>query len=288
MGNIFGFLNIDKPEKMTSHDVISKLRKITGIKQIGHSGTLDPFATGVLPIAIGKATKLIQYLPDDKEYLATVQFGKNTDTYDVEGEITEEFSKKINKSELLKALKNFEGKISQLPPIYSAIKVNGKKLYDYARKGQQVEIKPREVTIYKIILENFDEQNQTAQIRISCSKGTYIRSIAYDLGKNLGCGAYLSGLRRTKAGNFDIARSVTLDTLSSELTQKIISPTKIFDFPIHNLEDFEAEKVFHGNYIKNVKFKDSDIVFLVYGGKIIAIGVVDKDKILVKNLFEVL
>lgn len=288
MSNIFGFLNIDKPEKMTSHDVVSKLRKITGIKQIGHSGTLDPFATGVLPVAIGKATKLIQYLPDDKEYLATVQFGKNTDTYDIEGEITEEFSKKITETDVINALKNFEGEISQTPPIYSAIKVNGKKLYDYARKGQEVDIKPRQITIYKITLEDFNQQNQTAQIRIFCSKGTYIRSIAYDLGKNLGCGAYLSALRRTKSGNFDIKNSVTLTSLNDDLTQKIINPAEIFDFPAHELNDIEAGKVSHGNYIKNVKFKDGDIVFLVYGGKIKAIGLAKEDKILVKNLFEVL
>ena len=136
----FGFLNIYKPKGLTSHDVVAKLRKVLKIKQVGHTGTLDPFATGVLPIAVGKATKLIEYLDDDKEYIATVQFGKTTDTYDLEGEVTETFDKNATESEVVEALKSFEGEVSQMPPIYSAIKVNGKKLYDYARAGEQVEI----------------------------------------------------------------------------------------------------------------------------------------------------
>ncbi|MDE6138014.1 MAG: tRNA pseudouridine(55) synthase TruB, partial [Candidatus Gastranaerophilales bacterium] len=125
-----GFLNVYKPKGMTSHDVVAKIRKVLHIKQVGHTGTLDPFATGVLPIAIGKATKLIEYLGDDKEYIATVQFGKTTDTYDLEGEVTNSYDKKVTEAEVIEALKSFEGEISQIPPIYSAIKVNGKKLYD--------------------------------------------------------------------------------------------------------------------------------------------------------------
>ena len=161
---MFGFLNIYKPKGMTSHDVVAVLRRLTKIKQIGHTGTLDPFAEGVLPICIGKSTRLIEYLADDKEYLATVQFGSNTTTYDLEGDIVENFNKKITKTELLAELENFKGEISQLPPIYSAIKVNGKKLYEYARKGEDVEIKPRTVVISKIELKSFDENTQSAQI----------------------------------------------------------------------------------------------------------------------------
>ena len=172
---MFGFLNVYKPKGMTSHDVVAKLRKITKIKQIGHTGTLDPFAEGVLPICIGKATRLIEYLQDDKEYVATVQFGKTTDTYDLEGSVTEEFNKKVSKSEVLEKLKEFEGEIQQIPPIYSAIKLNGKKLYDYARAGQTVEVEPRVVFISKIELLSFDEENQQAEIVVACSKGTYIR-----------------------------------------------------------------------------------------------------------------
>ena len=191
---LFGFLNVYKPKGMTSHDVVGRLRRITKIKQIGHTGTLDPFATGVLPICIGKSTRLIEYLEDDKEYLATVQFGKNTDTYDLDGETIATFDKKVSEEEVVIALRSFEGEISQVPPIYSAIKVNGKKLYDYARAGQEVEIQPRTVFISKIELVEFNEEKQEAKVIVACSKGTYIRSIAYDLGQNLGCGAYLSAL----------------------------------------------------------------------------------------------
>ena len=187
-------VNIIKSTGMTSHDVVGRLRRLTKVKQIGHTGTLDPFATGVLPVCIGKATRLIEYLEDDKEYLATVQFGKNTDTYDLDGEVVTIFDKRVSANEIQEALKLFEGEISQMPPIYSAIKVNGKKLYDYARAGEIVEIKPRTVFISKIELKEFDKVNQVAKVLVACSKGTYIRSIAYDLGKNLGCGAYLSAL----------------------------------------------------------------------------------------------
>ena len=147
---MFGFLNIYKPEGLTSHDVVAKLRRVTKIKQIGHTGTLDPFAEGVLPVCIGKSTRLIEYLEDDKEYLASVQFGKNTDTYDVEGQITAEFDKKVTRDEVFEALKIFEGEILQYPPAFSAIKIKGKKLYEYARQGQKVEIQPRKVFIEKI------------------------------------------------------------------------------------------------------------------------------------------
>ena len=145
--SLFGFVNIYKPVGMTSHDVVSRLRKVTKIKQIGHTGTLDPFAEGVLPVCIGKSTRLIEYLNDDKEYLATVQFGKNTTTYDVEGDIVECFDKKVSPQDVVGILDKFRGEIEQLPPIYSAIKVGGKKLYDYARQGQSVEIKPRKIFI---------------------------------------------------------------------------------------------------------------------------------------------
>ena len=176
---MFGLLNIYKPVGKTSHDVVAYLRRVLKIKQIGHTGTLDPFAEGVLPVCIGKSTRLIEYLPDEKAYLAYVQFGKSTDTYDTEGKIVFETDKKVSETEILEKLPLFEGEIEQIPPIYSAIKVNGKKLYDYAREGKEVEIKPRKVIINKIELKDFDFENQVAQIYIECSKGTYIRSIAH-------------------------------------------------------------------------------------------------------------
>lgn len=287
---LFGFLNVYKPKGMTSHDVVGRLRRVTKIKQIGHTGTLDPFATGVLPICIGKSTRLIEYLEDDKEYLATVQFGKNTDTYDLDGEVVATFEKKVSEDDVRIALKSFEGEISQLPPIYSAIKVNGKKLYDYARAGQEVEIKPRTVFISKIELVEFNQENQEAKVLVACSKGTYIRSIAYDLGQNLGCGAYLSALERTKAGRFSVENTVNLEDLSEKdlVCKHLINPLDVLNYPSQELSDSDRQRVSHGMSITNRGFNDSDIVFLLKSGKIYAIGKVEQDKVLVKKVFEVL
>ena len=285
-----GFLNVYKPKGITSHDVVARLRRVTKIKQIGHTGTLDPFATGVLPICIGKSTRLIEYLEDDKEYLATVQFGKNTDTYDLDGEVVATFDKKVLEEDVRISLKSFEGEISQFPPIYSAIKVNGKKLYDYARAGQEVEIKPRTVFISKIELVEFDEEKQEAKVIVACSKGTYIRSIAYDLGKILGCGAYLTALERTKAGRFSVENAVNLEDLSEKdlVCKHLINPLDMLNYPTQELSDSDRQRVSHGMSITNRGFNDSDIVFLLKSGKIYAIGKVEQDKVLVKKVFEVL
>lgn len=285
---MFGFLNIYKPKGMTSHDVVAVLRRVTKIKQIGHTGTLDPFAEGVLPVCIGKATRLIEYLDDDKEYLATVQFGSNTETYDLEGALTETFEKKATSEQVLQALKGFEGEISQMPPIYSAIKVNGKKLYEYARKGEKVEIQPRKVTISKIELKSFDEEKQTAEILIACSKGTYIRSIAYDLGKSLGCGGHLVKLIRTKAGKFMVEDTVILDELKVEpqkVFQSLINPVNILSQPCIEISAEEHEKVLHGMAVEN-KTNYTDFVILIYNKNVSAVGLINDKKILVKKVFE--
>ena len=271
---------------MTSHDIVACLRKLTGIKQIGHTGTLDPFAEGVLPVCIGKATRLIEYLADDKEYLATVQFGSNTTTYDIEGEISETFAKKVTRQEVIETLKNFEGEISQLPPIYSAIKVKGKKLYEYARKGEEVEIHPRKVTVHKIELKDFDEEHQTATILISCSKGTYIRSIAYDLGRILNCGGHLIKLIRTKAGRFSVNKSVQLEGINVE--EYIINPLEILELPAIEVTQTEHERILHGQFLQNKTSKCVDFLILIYNNSISAIGTADGDKILVKKVFDTL
>jgi len=285
---LFGFINIYKPKGWTSFDVVAKLRRLTGIKQIGHTGTLDPFATGVLPVCIGKATKLIEYLPDDKEYIATVQFGANTDTYDLEGEITQKFDTRITAKEVEAALKSFDGEIEQIPPIYSAIKVNGKKLYDYARKGQEVEIKPRRVNIYEIKLQDFDEEKQAAVIKVACSKGTYIRSIAYDLGKILHSGGHLIALERTKAGSFTIENTVKLENLTREnIVQKIINPIEILPKEKYILSEEEKERVCHGQSLKIQNSLLTPVVFFVYSDKILGVGQVDGQRILVKKVFAV-
>lgn len=285
---MFGFLNIDKPKGMTSHDVVSRLRKITKIKQIGHTGTLDPFATGVLPVCIGKATRLIEYLQDDKEYIAEVQFGKNTDTYDLDGQVTDVFDVKISEEDLVNVLPKFRGEISQLPPIYSAIKVNGKKLYDYARKGEEVEIQPRKVTITKLELLSFNKENQLAQIVVGCSKGTYIRSLAYDIGKELNCGAYLSALKRTKAGKFVIENSISLENLKeqSDVLKNLINPIDVLDLPTRELTKEEYERVSHGMSISNNSSdKNLHVVILIYSGKIYAVGEVEENKVIVRKVF---
>lgn len=284
---LFGFLNIYKPVGMTSHDVVAVLRRVTKIKQIGHTGTLDPFAEGVLPICVGKATRLIEYLQDDKEYLATVQFGASTNTFDLDGEKTSVSDKKVTKSEVEEGLKAFSGEISQLPPIFSAIKVKGKKLYEYARKGEEVEIQPRKVVIENIELKVFDEENQRAQILIKCSKGTYIRSIANDLGQNLGCGGYLVKLIRTQAGSFRVEDSVQLDGI--EVERNLINPTDILDLPRIAVTESDLAKIKNGMPIEfspreDIKF--GNFVILVYNNvEICAVGVADNDKIKLKKVF---
>lgn len=282
---MFGVINIYKPKGMTSHDVVGVLRKKLNIKQVGHTGTLDPFAEGVLPVCVGKATRLIEYFEDDKEYLATVQFGAQTTTYDLEGNITQTSSIKITQTNLEKALEIFQGEILQTPPIYSAIKVNGKKLYEYAREGKEVKIEPRKVTIYKIELKSFDEIKQQAEISIKCSKGTYIRSIANDIGVNLGCFGHLVKLIRTQAGKFLVKNSVQLDDL--DIKNKIQSPLEVLSLPQINVNDIMHERISHGISIKTNtdKIKIGDFLILIYNNNIDAIGVFDGECIKIKKVF---
>lgn len=282
--SLFGFLNIYKPVGMTSHDVVSVLRRVTKIKQIGHTGTLDPFAEGVLPICIGKATRLIEYLQDDKEYLATVQFGAATNTFDLDGEKVFTSDKKVSRDDIKEGLKSFEGEISQFPPIFSAIKVKGKKLYEYARKGEEVEIQPRKVVIENIELKNFDEELQQAQILLKCSKGTYIRSIANDLGKNLGCGGYLIKLIRTQAGKFRVENSVQLDGIDVE--SNLINPLDILNLPKIAVDNDDLARIKNGMPIHKTCDKIGNFVSLIYNDvEICAVGIADGEKIKLKKVF---
>lgn len=286
---LFGFLNVYKPVGMTSHDVVGILRKITKIKQIGHAGTLDPFAQGILPIAIGKSTRLIEFLDDDKEYLAEITFGKSTDTYDCEGTVTAEVCSAVTVPQLIEALKLFEGEILQTPPIYSAIKVKGKKLYEYARANQEVKIEPRKVFIEKIQLENFDEKNQKAEILIKCSKGTYIRSIAHDLGQNLGCGAHLSKLIRTQAGKFIVKNSIILDEIKSiqDIEKKLIYPLEVINLPQIEITEEEHKKVITGQALNNKNnLQNGTFTILIYNNNIDAIAQVNDNQIKVKKVFQ--
>lgn len=215
-----GILIIDKPEGMTSFDVVAKARRICGERKCGHSGTLDPMATGVMTLLFGGATGFLNYLPShDKEYIAQLKLGTVTDTLDITGKVLEERKFNVTAEEFAAAAKRFKGEITQLPPMYSAISVGGERLYDLARKGIEVDRPERQVNIYRIDILESDEANGIYKIDVACSGGTYIRSLVADIGEALGCGAVLSSLRRVKANSFTISESVTLEGLEKAKTE---------------------------------------------------------------------
>jgi tRNA pseudouridine55 synthase len=212
-----GFLLIDKPAGFTSHDVVAKLRRITGIRKIGHAGTLDPFATGLLVVGVGRAaTKhLGELMGHDKEYEAKAVLGAVSDTQDLTGQLTGAPVENWPSQETLdRILPDFQGAIDQIPPMYSAKKVKGKKLYELARAGEEIERKPRQVTIHELELRDYTPPHLT--FRVHCSAGTYIRTLAHDIGQALGTGAYLEMLRRTKSGDYHVDQAVQLDQLTPE------------------------------------------------------------------------
>lgn len=211
-----GVILINKPEGFTSFDVIAKCRGILKERRLGHSGTLDPMATGVLPIFIGKATKACDMLPgNEKSYRAGFKLGYSTDTQDTTGETLATSGKKTTEAQVASALERFKGEINQLPPMYSAVKVDGKRLYDLARRGVTIERKPRVITVYDIALCGFDEENQEGILEISCSKGTYIRTIINDLGEMLGTLGCMSSLVRTSSSGFVLDKCITLEDLQA-------------------------------------------------------------------------
>lgn len=206
-----GILNIDKPEGWTSQDVVAKLRGRLHIRRVGHTGTLDPMATGVLPVCFGKATRIIEYYDDDlKTYEAELELGMTTDTLDITGEVLSRQEVNVSEEDVLQAVHSFSGWVTQIPPKYSALKVNGKPLYKYAREGVDVEIKSRQIYVADISVLALDLDTNRVRIRISCSKGTYIRTICDDIGKKLGCGAVMTKLVRTASGPFDIESALAL------------------------------------------------------------------------------
>lgn len=270
---MFGFLNVYKPKGITSHDVVSALRRITKVKQIGHTGTLDPFAEGVLPICIGKATRLIEYLDDDKAYTGTIQLGSSTTTYDLEGEEVNFSDKKVTLNEIEAALDKFRGEIDQLPPIYSAIKVNGKKLYEYAREGKEVKIEPRRVNISKLEILEYDETNRRLTLHIECSKGTYIRSIAHDLGTELTTFGYLVKLVRVKAGMFEVNNAVSLEHIQTkeDVEKLLIAPLKKLNYMTYELNKNELVKVSNGTAIMPSKeLPENSLILLTSQERLIA------------------
>ncbi|MGE5333900.1 MAG: tRNA pseudouridine(55) synthase TruB [Nitrososphaerota archaeon] len=210
---IDGIFNIDKPVGMTSHDVVARMRRLAGQKRVGHAGTLDPAASGVLPILLGQATRVAEYLSESgKAYRATIRFGIVTDTYDAEGQVVRESPVALTRDAIAAVLPDFLGEQLQRPPVYSALKRNGQRLYALARAGKAVEVEPRPIRIDAI--EIVDWASPTVTLDVTCGKGTYIRSLAYDLGERLGPGAHLAALIRTRSGPFTIASSVTLERLT--------------------------------------------------------------------------
>lgn len=218
-----GIINVYKPENMTSHDVVAIIRRAAGIKRVGHTGTLDPMATGVLPVCIGKAARVMEYLDMDlKTYRCTMKLGLITDTEDIWGEVLEErdFSK-VTEEDVRKVLSSIHGVIDQKPPMYSAIKVNGKKLYEYAREGETVEVKTRKIYVKQIDVNYIDMESGQAEFTVVCTKGTYIRSICRDAGQALGCGAVMSGLERTGTGVFSVEGSTGVEEIRNMTPQQI-------------------------------------------------------------------
>ncbi|MEO1375338.1 MAG: tRNA pseudouridine(55) synthase TruB [Cyanobacteria bacterium J06635_10] len=235
---MFGFLNLDKPFDWTSHDCVAKTRKLLRIKKIGHAGTLDPAATGVLPIAIGKATRLLQYLPSDKAYKATIRLGVQTTTDDLQGEVIHQQSVTgLNLTTVETALTQFQGKIEQIPPSYSAIQVDGKRLYDLARKGEKVEAPVRNVEIFSIdILDWRVSSFPELDVNIVCGGGTYIRALARDLGALLETGGTLAALQRTASSGFNLADSITIAQLEAKLGATEFQPMAA-DAPLQHLSE---------------------------------------------------
>lgn len=218
-----GIIVVNKPKGCTSHDIVNKVKKIVG-KKVGHTGTLDPNATGVLPLLVGQGTKLSYYLIEhDKEYIATLQLGQKTDTADGEGKIIEEKETKqdvLTQENVIKVLESFVGLQKQIPPMYSAIKINGKKLYEYARKNETVQLTSRQIEIYEMKLLELLEQEKQIVFQVKCSKGTYIRTLCEDIAKKLETVGYMKELQRTKVGNFSIEHSITIEELEKNRENK--------------------------------------------------------------------
>ena len=287
-----GILIINKEKGCTSHDIVYKVKKIFNEK-VGHTGTLDPLAEGVLPILIGKGTLCSKYLINhDKKYVVNLALGQKTETADLEGKIIEEKNipdKSLTQSKIEKVLKSFIGKQQQMPPIYSAIKVNGKKLYEYARKGQNVEIKPREIEIYDIKLMNIDAQKKQIQFEVFCGKGTYIRSLCEDIAEKLETVGYMENLKRIQLGDFKIEESSKIQELEENkedtkyLESKIISVEEIFKNKEKiKLDDKKMQLFLNG--VKITQNQENDI-YRIYNKneKFIGIGII-QDKLLKRDI----
>ncbi len=251
-----GILIINKPQDFTSFDVVAKLRRIVGTRRIGHGGTLDPMATGVLPVFIGGATKAADFAASqDKEYVAGFQLGVTTDTQDCTGTVVAKSDKKADKAAAQQALAGFVGEMDQLPPMYSAIQIGGKRLYELARKGQEIDRPRRRITVLQMELLTFDEESQTGFFRVVCSKGTYVRTLCHDLGEALGTGGMMTSLQRTRAGIYRLDQSHTLEETqqaaeAGRLPQLLIPVESLFEqYPAVEIDNYGRERAFHGAFI---------------------------------------
>lgn len=248
---IEGVFNIDKPAGLTSHDVVNRLRRLTQVRRIGHAGTLDPLATGVLLLSVGRATRLIEYLVGhSKRYQATIRLGQETDSYDAEGEIVAERPfDQVTQSQILDVLSQFKGDVEQLPPLYSAIKKDGQPLYKLARQGTNVQRQPRAVTFYAVEMLAWTPPELTLEVH--CSSGTYIRSLAHDIGQALACGGHIVQLRRTAVGDFSIENAVALNHMTAENIGEycLEMETAVGHLPRLTLSYEQAQELLHGRKI---------------------------------------
>ena len=279
-----GILCVNKPQDFTSFDVIAKLRGMTRTRKMGHAGTLDPMATGVLPVFLGNATKACDLLPiTDKRYRAGVRFGLVTDTQDIWGTVLEESEVPVSRAALEKALPGFRGDISQLPPMYSAVRVNGKRLYDLARQGLEVERQPRPVTIHRLELLSYNEAAREAILDVSCSKGTYIRTLCHDLGRALGCGAVMTSLTRTEAAGFTLEDCFSLEEIAALLeegrfAEALLPAERLFrTLPAARLSPVQARMFSNGVRLdlSRVRHEAASGLHAVYGPDNAFLGVAD-------------
>ena len=275
-----GVIIINKPKGFTSQDVVSKTKKILNVKKAGHTGTLDPLATGVLPVLIGNYTKLSKYLIEhDKVYRAKIKFGEQRETGDLEGKIVKTSDVKVSDIENIKfVLNKMIGEQMQVPPMYSAIKINGKKLYEYARNGETVEVPARKIEIYKLDLIDFNEIEQSLEVEISCSKGTYIRVLCEDIAKNLGTVGFMEELNRIKVDKFDIDKSLSFEDLEKNkenIEKYLIKMEDIFkDLPKIFLTSRKKELFLNGVKLRGYEnFKDG--MYNIFQNEYIGIGIVE-------------
>ncbi|MCQ2978418.1 MAG: tRNA pseudouridine(55) synthase TruB [Clostridia bacterium] len=265
MEKIEGIIVVYKEKGCTSHDVVGKVRKIVGTKKVGHTGTLDPEAEGVLPVCVGRATKIANYITEkEKEYIAEIKFGVVTDTQDMTGNIIAENNDfTLDKDEVTKVINSFVGEYMQTPPIYSAVKVKGKKLYEYARNGETVKIPARKVQIFSIDILDIDEK--TAKIKVRCGKGTYIRALCHDIGKKLGIGAAMQSLIRTKSGIFEQDKSVKISELEKlvkedKINEVLLQTDCVFkDLTRVNVKEEGLKRLINGNILTNDDIEDSKL-----------------------------